>query len=200
MRTPAIRPVKTYCDGQAAKSRKKPSRPTKFDSPYAQRSRKSDGFHSKVLHVYRLRHSTSEPQLLEIFGGYGSVDEIILYRPQFALIIFSYVQDAVAAKRELDLYATLRDGSYINVLLREVQFCNGEPYASKRPHDKLRVDFAHPVVAQKIKTHPDAALKILANPWGTHEEIDLPGSTSASAAVLNEADDFLDDSVFEEPC
>lgn len=94
----------------------------------------------------------------------------------------------------------MRDGSYINVLLREVQFCNGEPYASKRPHDKLRVDFAHPVVAQKIKTHPDAALKILANPWGTHEEIDLPGSTSASAAVLNEADDFLDDSVFEEPC
>ncbi|KAH7716942.1 hypothetical protein AAVH_15627 [Aphelenchoides avenae] len=111
------------------------------------------------------------------------------------------------AKRELDLYQTKNDGSYIHVLLREVQFFNGQPSASERPFDKLRVDYALPSVAQAIKTNPKVARKMLTNPWewiawsdqhdrSTYDVIPEEPTTTVNS---REDDDFYDDAVFDDP-
>ncbi|KAH7730007.1 hypothetical protein AAVH_02495 [Aphelenchoides avenae] len=146
-------------------------------------------------------------QLLEIFCAYGTVEEVIIYRLQFALVIFRWVRDAMEAKRELDLYQTKTDGSYIHVLLREVQFFNGQPSASERPFDKLRVDYALPSVAHAIKSNPKVARKMLTNPWewsawgDQHDRpmCDVFQQGPTTAVDSREDDDFYDDGVFDDP-
>ncbi|KAH7722510.1 hypothetical protein AAVH_10038 [Aphelenchoides avenae] len=103
MYRPSPKPVKTYFGGEAAKSRAKRPRGPGEQFYSSQNRRKSDGPPSKVLHVYRLRSSVTEPQLRALFEPYGQVDRVLLYKPQFAYVVFKWVSEAAEAKYDLDL-------------------------------------------------------------------------------------------------
>ncbi|KAH7694272.1 hypothetical protein AAVH_38684, partial [Aphelenchoides avenae] len=167
----APKPVKTYFGGEAAKSRAPRPRRQGEEFYSSQKRRQSDGPPSKVLHVYRLRGSATEQQLRALFEPYGQVDKVLLYKPQFAYVVFKWVSEAAEAKHDLDLRKKRHDGSYIDVVLREVQFVrqNGGQgmRLSNRPYDVLRIDFCDPALP-------------LPQPSGSN-------------------DDFNDDSVFNDP-
>lgn len=64
MQRPVPKPVRTYCGGEAAKRpAMKPYDKFKDQGPFRPRMRKSDGPPSKVLHVYKLRQSTTEDEV-----------------------------------------------------------------------------------------------------------------------------------------
>ncbi|KAH7721486.1 hypothetical protein AAVH_10947 [Aphelenchoides avenae] len=175
MHRPSPKPVKTYFGGEAAKSRTPRPRTPGEQFYSSQKRRQSDGPPSKVLHVYRLRSSVTEKQVRALFEPYGQVDRVLLYKPQFAYVVFKWVSDAAEAKQDLDLRKKGPDGSYIDVVLRDVQFVrhtSGQGMKlANRPYDVLRIDFCDPALA-------------------------LPPCVASSST--DAGDDFHDDSVFND--
>ncbi|KAH7660445.1 hypothetical protein AAVH_43771, partial [Aphelenchoides avenae] len=91
------KPVKTYFGDEAAKSRAQRPRGPGEQFYSSQQRRKSDGPPSKVLHVYRLRGSATEQQLRAVFEPYMQVEQVMLYKPQFAYVVFKWVSEAAQA-------------------------------------------------------------------------------------------------------